>query len=137
MPNRDYYLDKSERGQFILEEYHSYLREILSLAGQRDPKSSASKILELETMMAIHQWNKTDNRDSDKAYNPYKYEEFSSLLSNLNLESYFHEIGVARETKVIVVQPSYFEEFNSLFRKVSVETWKEYLKARIIPTAMA
>ena len=39
---------------------------------------------------------------------------------------------MARQPTVIVMQPSYFEQVNSLFREVPVETWKDYLQARTV-----
>jgi len=132
LPDRDYYFDESERGQFLLQEYQGYISRILSLAGHDDAKTAAAGIVGLETLLAKHHWNKVDNRDADKVYNPFTDAEFSSLLSNLNLDSYLQGIGVARQPTVIVMQPSYLEQVNALFREVPVETWKDYLQARTV-----
>ncbi len=132
LPDRDYYFDESERGQFLLQEYQGSISRILSLAGHDDAQTAAAGIVGLETLLAKHHWNKVDNRDADKVYNPFTDAEFSSLLSSLNLDSYLQGIGVARQPTVIVMQPSYLEQVNALFREVPVETWKDYLQARTV-----
>ena len=132
LPNRDYYFDESERGQFLVQEYQSYISRILSLAGHDDAQSAAARVVGLETMLAEHHWTKVENRDADKVYNPFTDVELTSLLSNLNLDSYLQGIGLARQPTVIVMQPSYLEQVNSLFREVPLETWKDYLQARTV-----
>ena len=132
LPNRDYYFYESERGQFLVQEYQGYISRILSLAGHDDAQTAASRIIDLETTLAEHHWTKVENRDADKGYNPFTDAEFTSLLSNLNLDAYLQGIGVARQPTVIVMQPSYLKQVNSLFREVPVETWKDYLRARTV-----
>jgi predicted metalloendopeptidase len=132
LPNRDYYFDESERGQFLVQEYQGYISRILSLAGHDDAQTAAAAIVDLETRLAEHHWTKVENRDADKVYNPFTDAELTSLLSNLNLDSYLQGIGLARQPTVIVMQPSYLEQVNSLFREVPVETWKHYLQARTV-----
>lgn len=132
LPDRDYYFDESERGQFLLSEYGSYIARLMTLAGYDDPEGDAQRVVELETMLAEHQWDKVDNRDADKVYNPYLEEEFALLLSNFNLESYMSGIGVEAQPMLVVMQPSYFEAVNKLFREVEVDTWKAYLRMRLL-----
>ena len=132
LPNRDYYFDESERGQFLVQEYQSYISRILSLAGHDDAQSAAARVVGLETMLAEYHWTKVENRDADKVYNPFTDVELTSLLSNLNLDSYLQGIGLARQPTVIVMQPSYLEQVNSLFREVPLETWKDYLQAKTV-----
>lgn len=132
LPNRDYYFDESERGRFLVQEYQGYISRILSLAGHDNAQAAAARVVGLETTLAEHHWTKVENRDADKVYNPFTDVELTSLLSNLNLDSYLQGIGVARQPAVIVMQPSYLEQVNSLFREVPVETWKDYLQARTV-----
>jgi len=134
MPDRDYYFDDSERGQFLMQAYGKYIATILELSGYEDPTGAAKRIVDLETRLAEIQWDKVDNRDADKVYNAYPDAEFSALLSNFNLGEYLAGIGVARQPFVVVKQPSYFEAVNSLFPEVDVETWKEYLRLRLVST---
>ncbi|MBT4493172.1 MAG: M13 family metallopeptidase [Gammaproteobacteria bacterium] len=132
LPDRDYYFDESERGRQILVEYTGYITQILSLAGYEDPGGAAKRVIALETRLAEHQWDKVDNRDADKVYNPYSGEEFEALLSNLNLDDYMQGIGVSSQPMLVVMQPSYFEAVNEMFREIEVDTWKDYLRLRLV-----
>ncbi len=132
LPDRDYYFDESERGQHLRSEYQNYVTKLLKLSGYGDAENAAARVVELETKLAEHQWDKVDNRDRSKRYNPYSDKEFSELLSSFNLDEYLKGIGVEGQPHVVVFQPSYFEALNDIFRKVEVETWKEYLRVRLL-----
>ena len=132
LPDRDYYFDESERGRFILAEYAGYITGLMTLADYDDPAGAAERVIALETRLAEHQWDKVDNRDADKVYNPYTAKEFAELLSEFNLDRYMEGIGVEPQPKLVVMQPSYFEAVNGLFREVEVETWKAYLRLRLV-----
>jgi len=134
LPDRDYYSDSSERGQEIIGRYKTYLKEILGLSGHPDASGAAQRIFTLESQLAEHQWNKIDNRDADKRYNKLTAGEFASLLSNLDIETYMDGIGIELPEHVIVVQPSYFIAFNNLFTSVDVDSWKDYLRAKVLST---
>lgn len=134
MPDRDYYFDDSERGQFLMQSYGKYIATILELSGYEDPMGASKRIVELETRLAEIQWDKVDNRNADKVYNAYPDAEFSALLSNFHLDEYLVGIGVSRQPFVVIKQPSYFEGVNRLFPEIAVETWKEYLRLRLVST---
>ena len=134
LPDRDYYSDSSERGQEIIGRYKTYLTELLDLSGHPDASVAARRIFTLESQLAEHQWNKTENRDADKRYNKLTASEFVSLLSNLDIETYLDGIGIELPENVIVVQPSYFIAFNNLFTSVDVDSWKDYLRAKVLST---
>ncbi len=134
LPDRDYYSDSSERGQEIIGRYKTYLTELIDLSGHPDASVAARRIFTLESQLAEHQWNKTENRDADKRYNKLTASEFVSLLSNLDIETYLDGIGIELPENVIVVQPSYFIAFNNLFTSVDVDSWKDYLRAKVLST---
>ena len=132
LPDRDYYSDTSVRGKEIIARYQSYLEEILTLSGHLDGAGAASRILDLESQLASHQWNKIDNRDADKRYNKLSSNELVALLSNLDVEDYLKGIGIELPNTVIVVQPSYFSAFNDIFSDIEVAIWKDYLRANLL-----
>jgi predicted metalloendopeptidase len=132
LPDRDYYFDESERGQALVSGYKTYIGTLLSLAGLEDTEEAASRVFELEKRLAGPQWDKVKNRDRDLTYNTYSESEFTDLLAAFNLDAYLAGIGVAPQETVIVMQPSYFEALNGLFREIDVDTWKDYLRMRLL-----
>ncbi len=132
LPDKDYYFDDSARGQLIRTGYEAYITQLLTLANYDDPAGAAERVLELETELARHQWSKEDNRDVDKVYNAFTGSEFTDLLSNYNLDAYLAGIGIPLQPFAVVMQPSYFTRVNTLFPEVAVETWKEYIRLRLL-----
>lgn len=132
LPDRDYYADDSERGQEIIAGYKRYVSRLLSLAGYNETDAAAEAVFTLEAMLAGHQWDKVRNRDRELTYNTYDRKAFAELLSSFNLDAYLEGIGVAPQDRVIVMQPSYFEALNTLFREVDVASWQSYLRMRLL-----
>ena len=132
LPNRDYYLEQSERDLELRDKYQQFIEQALNLSGYDDSATAASNILALETQLARHQWDKVANRDAEKTYNKYSDKELGVLLSKLNTDGYFAGLGSGRHDHVIVRQPSYLEGFNELFQTVPLATWKEYLRLQAL-----
>jgi putative endopeptidase len=132
LPDRDYYSDESERGQEIIVRYQQYLEQLLLLLGRPDAKAGAQRIIDLETDLAAHQWDKIDNRNADKRYNKLSGADFAELLSTFPIDAYMVGIGVALPDYVIVGQPSYLEALNALFHDVELAVWKDYLRANVL-----
>jgi predicted metalloendopeptidase len=110
LPDKEYYFDKSERGQQL----------------------AAKRIMALETRLAEHHWDKEDSRDADKVYNKITDEDLGRMLSNFDLEGYFAGIGSGRQDYVIVSQPSYLEAVNKIFVETELSTWKEYARLNAV-----
>ncbi|MDG2501169.1 MAG: M13 family metallopeptidase [Porticoccaceae bacterium] len=132
LPDRNYYSDSTDRGVQIIAKYKDYIETALSLTGHQNPSSAAQDIFALESQLAAAQWTKVENRNADKVYNKVSSAELSELLSNLNLEQYLSGIGVTDVDYVIVMQPSYLEAVNNLFRQTPVIVWQDYLRLRLI-----
>jgi predicted metalloendopeptidase len=69
MPDRDYYLRKDEKFDAIRKAYTGYIAALLTLAGQRDPRGAAERVLALETQFANRHWDRARSRDRDATYN--------------------------------------------------------------------
>lgn len=132
LPNRDYYLEQSERDIELRDQYRQFIERALDLSGYHDSDTAADDILALETKLARHQWDKVANRDADKTYNKFGGGELGVLLSELNVDGYFAGIGSGLPDHVIVRQPSYLEEFNEVFRTTPLATWKVYLRLQAL-----
>lgn len=132
MPDRDYYFDPSERGIELRASYIAYIERIMALAGNDDAAAAAGRIMALETRLAEHQWSRVENRDAEKVYNKFSDEQLDALLPDFNLDSWFSGIGTGRQPYVIVMQPSYLEALNKLFRLIALDTWKDYLRFQLL-----
>ena len=128
LPDREYYFNDDEKSIEIRSKYIEHIGKMLELAGMDTVPGEAQKIMDLETQIAEFHWQKEDNRDGNKRYNKYTFDDLKSLLSNMDLDVYMDVTGVSNVAEVIVNQPSFLEGFNELLSSVDIETWKIYLK---------
>lgn len=132
LPDRDYYLSNDEAMLKIRTAYKTHLEKMLQLAGIEKPTENAAKVFALETEIAkIHQ-RKEDNRDMVKLYNPYKVEDFKTLMPQFNWNAMMEKAGVAKEKSAIIAQVDYLKNLDGLIQKTPIDTWKMVLKWGII-----
>ena len=132
LPDRDYYLSNDEAMLKIRTAYKTHLEKMLQLAGIEKPTENAAKVFALETEIAkIHQ-RKEDNRDMVKLYNPYKVEDFKTLMPQFNWNAMMEKAGVAKEKSAIIAQVDYLKNLDGLIQKTPIDTWKTFLKWGII-----
>ncbi len=132
LPDRDYYLKPGKKFDSIRKAYVAYLQKLLDLAGQKDSRSKARRIFELEKKMAKIQWSRVQNRDSNKTYNKFTIEKLAKLTPNFDMRLFLKTAGFEKAEDVIVRQPSYFKAFDKLFKTTSLNDWKAYFTLKTI-----
>ncbi|MGC3982990.1 MAG: M13 family metallopeptidase [Steroidobacteraceae bacterium] len=135
LPDRDYYLKDGEDGTYkkIRESYRDHIAAMLGLAGQANAKEDAQKILQLETALAKAQWDKVVNRDPIKTYNKYPLDQLSKLAPGYDWSAFFKASYVEGKIDYLLVsQPSYVTAYTRMLSKEPLQTWKQYLKWRVI-----
>ncbi len=132
LPDRDYYLKPGKKFDSIRKAYVAYLQKMLDLAGQKDSRSKARRIFELEKKMAKAQWSRVQNRDSNKTYNKFTIDKLAKLTPDFDMNLFLKTAGFEKAEDVIVRQPSYFTAFNKLFKKTSLKDWKAYFTLKTI-----
>lgn len=132
LPNRDYYLDKSDKYQKIRDAYVQYVSDQLANAGFDNTEQRAKAVLALETQLAKAQWDKVKNRDPNATYNKEAAATLAKTLKTFYFDQYAEASGLDAAHDLIVGQPSYFEDFGKLFGKVPVDTWKSYMAFHLV-----
>jgi predicted metalloendopeptidase len=130
LPDRDYYLDPKFKSKLVA--YQDYLEKLLTLAKIPDAKQAAADIVDLETKIAKIQWSKVENRNVDKTYNKMDIDALAKIAPGIDWKQYFNDIGAKDVKEVDVAQPSYFTAMAKLLDSVPVDTWKTWLKYRVI-----
>src|SRR5438034_1359116 len=100
MPDRDYYLRQDEKTKATRAAYTSYVTKMLSLAGQPDPGGAAGRILELETAIAAHHWDRARSRDRNATYNKMTMAELTALTPSYSWPAYLKAAGLSNATEV-------------------------------------
>jgi putative endopeptidase len=124
--NRDYYFNTDEQTVKIRTEYVKHLQAMLKLIGQNE--ASATSIMKLETDLAKASRKLEDLRDPIKNYNKMTVASLGKITPNINWNSMFPVLGVAKVDSVIVGQPEFYNALNTLVKSYSIEDWKTYLK---------
>ena len=124
--NRDYYFNTDEQTVKIRTEYVKHLQAMLKLIGQKE--ASATSIMKLETDLAKASRKLEDLRDPIKNYNKMTVASLGKITPNINWNSMFPVLGVAKADSVIVGQPEFYKALNTFVKSYSIEDWKTYLK---------
>ena len=132
LPNRDYYLTP----QFADKKaaYLAYMAQMLGLIGWEAPQDSAAAILAFETEIAEVSWTTTEQRDSEKTYNPMSVTELEQiapfpwrrLLQNANLGQL--EQGVVGENTAL-------PKISAIYARTSIETLKAWQAVQLVDAA--
>lgn len=130
---RDYYLGNDQRSQNQIELYREFITNLFNLAEVPDSESSALEVIQLEKKLAEIQWSNVQNRDLQKLYNPLTASRFNDLTQLIYGKEMLSALGVPNTgSEISIMQPSYVNEFNLMFQTVNVDSWKLYLKARLL-----
>ncbi|TFW17093.1 M13 family peptidase [Massilia arenosa] len=134
MPNRDYYLsDKDAKLTETRARYQQHVEKMLALAGHKNAKDEAAKIVALETEIARAQWSAVENRDPVKAYNKLTLAQAKELMPHFDWATYLKDTGVAGKVdSIIVSQPTYLSKLDGIIQATAVDTWKSYFEFRLI-----
>ncbi len=135
LPDRDYYFKDDAKFQEIRQKYLTYIEKILTLGGQDNAAAKAARIMEMETGLAQYHWTRVENRDRDKTYNKYALAQLTGLTPDFDWPYFMKASDVSGAPAVIIRQPSFFEGFNGIFAKYSVEDWKSYCSWKLLDGA--
>jgi predicted metalloendopeptidase len=132
LPDRDYYLKEDKALAATRDAYNGYLRRMLEFAGVSDASARAGAVYALERQLAEVSWSNTENRESEKIYNPTPIPALSRLAPGYPWKAHFEAAGITpRSPKgdrvVIVSENTAFPKLAQVFQKTPVSVWRDYL----------
>jgi len=132
LPDRDYYFREDEKFKEIREKYVVYIEKLLQLTGVEDAGAKAQRIMEIEEKLAKGHWTRVENRDRIKTYNKYEIKELDALTPDFNWPVYIQAAGIPQIQALVVRQPSYLENFNTIFKQTSIADWQTYFIYKLL-----
>ncbi|MFO0915450.1 MAG: M13 family metallopeptidase [Pirellulales bacterium] len=135
LPDREYYLETDPQSQELRTKYVDHLSRLLELMEIGKPDQVAAQIMKLETDLAGHHWTKVDNRDREKTYNKRGVKELPEMAPSVGWTPFLDQTGLSDQTELIVRQPSYLQGLSEVLEQTDLETWKNYLKVRLVSQA--
>lgn len=134
LPEREYYLKNDTDMINKRNAYVHHISKMLTMIGTDTSISnkSAQDILLLETEMAKSHRKREDLRDPYANYNKFAIKDLSKISTSVIWPYYLNIMGVINVDSIIIGQPEYYIELGKLLGSTSIETWKDYLRYRIL-----
>ncbi len=134
LPEREYYFKNDSATIKIRSAYVNYLAKTLTISGidEAIAEKSAADIMNIEMKIAKVHRKIEDLRDPYANYNKMSTANFYKLTPSLDMEGYFKTSGIPSVDSVIVGQPEYYKELESILKTTPLDTWKLLLRFRLI-----
>ncbi|WP_088328727.1 M13 family metallopeptidase [Lacimicrobium sp. SS2-24] len=126
LPDRDYYLEETERFDTIRKQYVAHIAQMLQFAGAENAEQKAQGILELETRIAQAQWPREKRRDRDLTLNQIARADLSEAYPGFNWDAYFAPSGL-KVPQLNVTQPEPIRAVIEIVNSTPIDVWKDYL----------
>jgi len=105
LPDRQYYLDETEKGFEIQQKYRDYLTFLFTQAGFGDPEMTARAVYDFEDTIARDiSWDRAVSRNRDLTYNAVTPAEMVAMAGNFPVQTMIEEAGLTAATKFVVPQ---------------------------------
>src|SRR5690554_6289088 len=99
MPNREYYLDRTNKP--IQKEYIKYMTKAFELFGFDHPAERANYAFELELKMAETMMKPAELRVPENTYNPRSIEEVQKMNRFIDVKRYISNYSNGKTKQVI------------------------------------
>ena len=133
MGEKDYYVNEANADK--KKGYLEMLTKFFTLSGVENPESAAENALAIEDRLAQCCWSKTEMRDITRQYNPMSTEEFLKAYPGFDFKTIFEITGIAPQSKIIIMQPSFYEGLSRIFAEEDLRKMKDYVAAMFINDA--
>ncbi len=136
MPDRDYYLKDNDRSKNIRAEYVKHVQNMMVLAGNAPTAAthSTEKAMALETRLAKASKTRVALRDPYANYNKMTVAQLQKLTPAIDWNLLLPQFGAGQVKEVIVGQPNFLKELNTLVKTVPLNNWKTYLRWHLMHT---
>ncbi|HSG53979.1 MAG TPA: M13-type metalloendopeptidase [Paracoccaceae bacterium] len=104
LPDRDYYLEDSERNLEIRAAYMEFLTFVLGQAGYADPAVAAQIVYDFEHQVAELEWDGQVMRIPELTYNELSRAELAALAPEFPTESMLRASGFGDEERFLAAQ---------------------------------
>jgi len=132
MPDRDYYLNPSQKMADIRAQYLSHIATVLRLAHLPATPEHVTRVFELERRMAEVHWSRAQSEEVLQGNNHWSVAEFTQRAPGLDWAAFFAAAGLAQQRVFVVWQPSALTGLSALTASEPLETWKDYLRFHLI-----
>ncbi len=142
LPDREYYLKTDPQFVAIRSKFQAHVGKMLALAGHKDARAEAARVLALETEIAKLHWEIAKRRQRDLMYNPMTVASLEKDAPDYPWAAALEASGLSAVKEVVVAEWSAVPSLGRLFKATPVSVWKTYLayhyltgEAAVLPKA--
>lgn len=95
LPDRDFYLDDSERHLAVRAAFVDMAGKMLSMLGEDNVAQRASAILDYETQLAKVHWDRNKRSDAKLTYNLSTYDQLKQLAPQFDWDAFMDAYGMS------------------------------------------
>ena len=130
LPDRDYYLNQSDRSKKLRDQYVAHVTKMFVLLGDTDEVAAkeADSVLAIETMLAKGSMDRVEMRDPAKRYHIMTVAEVQGLSPDYNWQQYISGLGLDRAKTLNVSSPGYVRTVNEVIETESLSDLKSYMR---------
>lgn len=127
--DRDYYLEKNERNDTILQAFHKYVLTIMGLVGYapEDAERVWQAVIEIETEIAHHKKTREERRNPLLSYNWMTTEEFLSRFPGIDWRGIFEGSGLKMPEELNVSSIKFIEWMSTYLPSLPIQKVRDYL----------
>ena len=136
LPDRDYYFKTDEPTQKVVKAYQTYMQKLFTLTGDDDATAAKNvmAVYDLEKQMAKSHRTNVELRDPQSNYNKMAVAELDKKMPEIGWPALLQNLNVHADS-LNISQPAYYAALSGLLKTVPVDTWKTYLRFRLLDNA--
>ncbi|MES2151948.1 MAG: M13 family metallopeptidase [Pseudomonadota bacterium] len=137
LPSREHYLSADPAMRAARTRYQEAIASVLMTAGfDHAPSASqrAEAVMALETAIAQSHATHEVSDNERNADNQWTRADFARQAPGMDWPEFFAAAGVARQVSFVAWQPSAMKGAAALIGSQPLQTWKDYLRVRVIAT---
>ncbi|WP_062307748.1 M13 family metallopeptidase [Demequina subtropica] len=134
LPDEAYY-----RGEAHAETREKYVAHVDRMAGLTGLAFDSSTVVGLETAIAREHWDVVKTREAELTHNPTTLAGLAEDAPGFPWAAWAEAIRMpeAAHGLLVVGEPSYFTAFAKIWAETELDTWKAYLRWRIVNSRAA
>jgi len=134
LPERDYYFSEEDRMKKIRAEFLKHVAKQFELYGDKPAAAAAEAqtILDFETEFARARLTNVERRDPYNRFHKMKLAELTKLAPDYDWAAVVKQLGIDPALSIDVLEPKAVEAFEKQLTGAPVETWKTWLRWRIL-----
>lgn len=137
LPDRDYYLRDDDRFKTTRKQYLEHMTRMFALAGVPEGQASADaeRVMQLETELARASMSRVEQRTPSAVYHITPVSDLGTVTPGVEWNRLMSLAGLGELKTVNVAQPEFFRTAARLLGEAPLESWKAYLRWRVIDNA--